>query len=322
MANVIEVDTLKKAYGTVEAVRGISFEVREGEVFGFVGPNGAGKTTTIKMLSTLLDPSSGRATVAGFDVVKRRAEVRDSIGVVFQDTTLDDQLTAMENLTFHGLLYGLSSRQVKERSKPLMELAGLGERMHSLVKTYSGGMKRRLELVRGLLHTPRVLFLDEPTVGLDPQSRAQMWGIITQLAKDRSVAVFMTTHYMDEAEYTERMAIMDHGLIQALDTPEALKRQIGQDIVIVESASPPTSPGLLEKAGADVRGEAPRFEIRLSEADAKLPQLMAAFGAGVTRVEVKHPSLDTVFLELTGREIREEEPEPMAHRWMMRGRRA
>ncbi|MCL6522066.1 MAG: ATP-binding cassette domain-containing protein [Firmicutes bacterium] len=320
-ADVIAVEGLEKRYGGVEAVRGVSFAVREGELFAFLGPNGAGKTTTIQILATLLEPSGGRATVAGHDVVRERARVRQAIGIVFQEPTLDDRLTAMENLVFHGLLYGLSAGQVRERAAPLLRLAGLEERAGDRVRTYSGGMRRRLELVRGLIHTPRVLFLDEPTVGLDPQSRAQMWELIRELPQKYGVTVFMTTHYLDEAEYAERVAIMDHGRIVALDTPEALKRQVASDRILVEAAAPPADPGWAEALGVEVRGSAPRFEIRCREADRLLPRVVEAFGPGVRRVEVRRPTLETVFLELTGRELRDEGPAQPARRGMGRWHR-
>ncbi|MDI3316879.1 MAG: ATP-binding cassette domain-containing protein [Bacillota bacterium] len=319
MGDVIEVERLERRYGAVEAVRGVSFTVRAREIFAFLGPNGAGKTTTIKMLATLLDPSGGRATVAGHDVVRERARVREAIGIVFQDPTLDDQLTAMENLVFHGLLYGLSERQVRERALPLLRLSGLEERAQSLVRTFSGGMKRRLELVRGLIHTPEVLFLDEPTVGLDPQSRAQMWELVRGLARDGGVTVFMTTHYMDEAEVADRIAIMDDGRIVALDTPDGLKRQVGSDIILVEADEPPADPHWAEGLGVELRGGAPRFEVRCQGADRVLPRVVEAF-TGVRRVEVRRPTLDTVFLTLTGREIREEPPEDPRRRRARWGR--
>ncbi|MDI3298078.1 MAG: ATP-binding cassette domain-containing protein [Bacillota bacterium] len=317
-ADVIAVEQLEKRYGPVEAVRGVTFTVRAEEVFAFLGPNGAGKTTTIKILATLLDPSGGRASVAGHDVVRERGRVREAIGIVFQDPTLDERLTAMENLIFHGLLYGLSARQVRERAEPLLRLAGLEERAQSLVRTYSGGMKRRLELVRGLIHTPRVLFLDEPTVGLDPQSRAQMWQLIRELPRNYGVTVFMTTHYMDEAEYADRIAIMDHGRIVALDTPDGLKRQVASDIIVVEADAPPAEPGWADGLDLELRGSVPRFEIRCREADRVLARVVEAFGGGVRRVEVRRPTLDTVFLTLTGREIRDEAPDESPRRRMGR----
>src|SRR5437764_1015243 len=226
---VIEAEGLVKKYGDLEAVAGIDLEVRAGEIFGFVGPNGAGKSTTISMLCTLVRPTGGSARVAGFDVVTEPMQVRRRIGLVFQDTTLDDYLTAAQNLRFHAELYGVPSSVVDERLRTVLEMVGLWERRQGLVKTFSGGMKRRLEIARGLLHSPRVLFLDEPTVGLDPQTRAHIWAYINELRRRETITIFMTTHYMEEAEYCDRIAIIDDGRIVVVDTPEALKASVGKD---------------------------------------------------------------------------------------------
>ena len=215
----VSVEGLVKRYGELEAVRGIDFTVAAGETFGFLGPNGAGKSTTINMLCTLVRPSGGAARVAGHDVVGERDEVRRNIGLVFQDTTLDGYLSAEQNLRLHAELYGVPRDAVTERLRQVMEMVGLWERRASLVMTFSGGMKRRLEIARGLLHSPRVLFLDEPTVGLDPQTRNSIWSYISELKRDEDITIFLTTHYMDEAEYCDRIAIMDRGTIVALDTP-------------------------------------------------------------------------------------------------------
>src|SRR5436853_525860 len=227
----IQVRGLVKDYGEVKAVRGVDFEVATGEVFGFLGPNGAGKTTTINMLCTLAKPTTGWATVAGHDVVADRDDVRRNIGLVFQDTTLDNYLTAEQNLRLHAELYGVPRAVVGPRMRDVMEMVGLWERRKSLVGTFSGGMRRRLEIARGLLHSPRVLFLDEPTVGLDPQTRSSIWGYIGELSQREEITIFLTTHYMDEAEYCDRIAIMDRGRIIVLDTPQALKASVGKDRV-------------------------------------------------------------------------------------------
>ena len=232
---VITVSGLVKRYGDVEAVRGIDFEVAAGEIFGFLGPNGAGKSTTINMLCTLVRPSGGAARVAGHDVVSERDEVRRNIGLVFQDTTLDGYLSAEQNLRLHAELYGVPRELVGERMRQVMEMVGLWERRDSLVNTFSGGMKRRLEIARGLLHSPRVLFLDEPTVGLDPQTRSSIWRYIRELKAREDITIFLTTHYMDEAEYCDRIAIMDQGRIIVLDTPQALKANVGRDRVQIET---------------------------------------------------------------------------------------
>src|SRR5271170_338004 len=226
---------LGKRFGELEAVRGIDFEVAPGETFGFLGPNGAGKSTTINMLCTLVRPTSGHAFVAGHDVVRERDDVRRNIGLVFQDTTLDGYLTAEQNLRLHAELYGVPRELVQPRMRQVLEMVGLWERRDGLVNTFSGGMKRRLEIGRGLLHSPRVLFLDEPTVGLDPQTRSSIWAYIRELKRQEDITIFLTTHYMDEAENCDRIAIMDHGDIIVLDTPEALKASVGKDRVQIQT---------------------------------------------------------------------------------------
>src|SRR6202051_2175302 len=235
-APAVVVRGLEKRYGDVQAVRGIDFEVAAGETFGFLGPNGAGKSTTIKILCTLADPTSGTARVAGHDVVKERDTVRRNIGLVFQDTTLDHYLTGGQNLRFHADLYGVPKAACAPRSRQVLEMVGLWERRGSVVATYSGGMQRRLEIARGLLHAPRVLFLDEPTVGLDPQTRVSIWAYINELKQREDITIFLTTHYMDEAENCDRIAIIDHGNIVAIDTPENLKASIGKDRVQISTA--------------------------------------------------------------------------------------
>src|SRR6201991_240693 len=214
----ISVKDLRKRFGDFEAVKGVNFEVETGEVFGFLGPNGAGKTTTINMLCTLTKPSDGSAEVAGYDVVTARDDVRRHIGLVFQDQTLDGYLTAEQNLRLHAELYGIESALVPPRMEQVMRMVGLWDRKDSTVNTFSGGMRRRLEIARGLMHSPRVLFLDEPTIGLDPQTRSSIWRYIGELKDREEITIFMTTHYMDEAEFCDRIAIMDQGQIVALDT--------------------------------------------------------------------------------------------------------
>jgi len=211
----IVVDNLTKRYGTTEAVRGISFSVAAGEIFGFLGPNGAGKSTTISMLCTLVRPSAGHARVAGADIVEDREAVRGQIGLVFQDQTLDEYLTAEENLRFHGELYGVPKVELGGRIREILEMVELWDRRDDVVQNFSGGMRRRLEIARGLLHSPRVLFLDEPTVGLDPQTRAAIWTYIETLHRAEQITILLTTHYMDEAEHCDRIAIIDHGQMAA-----------------------------------------------------------------------------------------------------------
>ena len=231
----ISVTDLVKTFGEVRAVRGINFEVATGEVFGFLGPNGAGKSTTINMLCTLTKPSAGSARVAGHDVLTERDDVRRHIGLVFQDPTLDNYLTAAQNLQLHAELYGVASDLVKPRMQQVMAMVGLWDRKDGTVGTFSGGMRRRLEIARGLMHSPRVLFLDEPTIGLDPQTRRSIWNYIQELQEREEITIFMTTHYMDEAEWCDRIAIMDHGEIVALDTPAALKAGVGTDRVTIHT---------------------------------------------------------------------------------------
>jgi len=226
MPNIIEVKNLKKQFGDFVAVGGISFEVKEGEIFAFLGPNGAGKSTTIKMLTTLLNPTSGDIQLNGSNPISNPNAVRHSFGIVFQDPSLDDELTAWENLEFHGVLYNIERKLRRKRIEELMNFVELWDRKDNLVKEFSGGMKRRLEIARGLLHHPKVLFLDEPTLGLDPQTRNHMWAYLQELNKSEGITVFFTTHYMEEAEkIAQRIAIIDHGKIIATGTSEELKAQ-------------------------------------------------------------------------------------------------
>ena len=233
--NLVKTFKVKKI-GDVEAVKGIDLEVRRGEIFGFLGPNGAGKSTTINILCTLLRPTAGTATVAGFDVYERPDQVRAHIGLVFQDPSLDQNLTARENLQFHAFIYNVPAAERAQRIQEVLEMVELVERAESVVSTFSGGMRRRLEIARGMLHTPEVLFLDEPTIGLDPQTRRHIWEYLRKLREEHGVTLFMTTHYMDEAEECDRIAIIDDGKIVAQGTPTELKRLVGGDIVTVTTA--------------------------------------------------------------------------------------
>jgi ABC-2 type transport system ATP-binding protein len=227
---MIKVENLVRNFGDVTAVDDVSFEVAAGEIFAFLGPNGAGKTTTIKMLTTLLRPTSGKIEVDGLDVASNSNEVRKRFGIVFQDPSLDQELTAFENMDLHGVLYHVPRKIRHERTEELLKLFELWERKDDYVKTFSGGMKRRLEIARGLLHTPKILFLDEPTLGLDPQSRNQLWTTVKNLNETENVTVFLTTHYMDEAErVADRLAVIDHGKIVAMGSPDELKEQTSTD---------------------------------------------------------------------------------------------
>ena len=226
MTPIIEVQDLTKTFGEIKAVKGISFQVEAGEIFAFLGPNGAGKTTTIKMLTTLLKPTSGSMKLNGFDPAHNQADVRSSFGIVFQDPSLDDELTAEENLELHGVLYQVPKELRRKRMAQLLEIVGLADRKKDLVKHFSGGMKRRLEIARGLLHHPKILFLDEPTIGLDPQTRNHLWSYVQELNKSEGITVFLTTHYMEEADkVASRIAVIDHGTIIAVGTSEQLKTQ-------------------------------------------------------------------------------------------------
>ncbi len=310
----IEVFDLQKSYGEVEAVRGVSFEVAAGEVFGFLGPNGAGKTTTINMLCTLARPTAGSARVAGHDVVRERDDVRRHIGLVFQDPTLDGYLTAEQNLRLHAELYGVDSALVPDRMRQVLEMVGLWERRDATVMTFSGGMRRRLEIARGFLHSPRVLFLDEPTIGLDPQTRSSIWSYIAQLQEREEITIFMTTHYMDEAEFCDRIAIMDQGQIVALDTPEALKAQVGADRVRIQT----------EDDDAAIAALAAHFDVEATMSEGAVtffvpsgeefvPRLFGELAIGIRSVSVSRPTLDDVFMSHTGTTIRDAEESGNKH---------
>ena len=304
----VSVNGLVKRYDEVEAVRGIDLEVRAGETFGFLGPNGAGKSTTINMLCTLVRPSAGSASVAGHDVVAERDQVRRNIGLVFQDTTLDGYLTAEQNLRLHAELYGVPRDVVGERLRQVMEMVGLWERRSSLVNTFSGGMKRRLEIARGLLHSPRVLFLDEPTVGLDPQTRSSIWGYIRELKAREDITIFLTTHYMDEAEHCDRIAIIDHGKIIVIDTPEALKASVGKDRVQIQTPDDDAAiAALAERFGIDAVLAEGAVTFAVSEGEHFVPRLFAELGQTISSVNVSRPSLDDVFMSYTGTTIRDAE---------------
>jgi ABC-2 type transport system ATP-binding protein len=303
---VIAVQGLGKDFGSFTAVAAIDFDVRRREIFGFLGPNGAGKTTTINMLATLLRPTRGRAELAGHDVVAQPNQVRQSIGMVFQDPSLDDRLTADENLQFHAMIYNVPTRLRKERADQVLEIVGLTDRRTSLVRTFSGGMKRRLEIARGLLHHPAVLFLDEPTAGLDPQTRNAIWGHVRRLRDQVGITVFMTTHYMEEAENCDRIAVIDHGKIQALDTPAALKRLIGGDVLIV-TGDAALKDDMAAKYSVKVQEVGGEFHFQVEHGAEFVPRVVTDFGGRIKSIQVKQPSLDDVFLHLTGRAIRDEE---------------
>jgi ABC-2 type transport system ATP-binding protein len=305
---VVSVRGLAKRYGDVEAVAGIDFDVMGGETFGFLGPNGAGKSTTINMLCTLVTPTGGSATVAGHDVVTRRHQVRRNIGLVFQDTTLDSYLTAERNLEFHAELYGVPKAVVGDRIHQVLDMVGLWERRGSLVRTFSGGMQRRLEIARGLLHSPRVLFLDEPTVGLDPQTRSSIWDYINDLKRREEITIFLTTHYMDEAEHCDRIAIIDNGRIVVVDSPDVLKANVGKDRVQLQTAADGAAiEALKERFGIAAAIHEGAVTFAVPGGEQFVPRLFAELGVPIRSVSVARPSLDDVFMSYTGTTIRDAE---------------
>ena len=308
----IRVEGLTKVFGTLVAVDHISFEVADGEIFGLLGPNGAGKTTTISMLTTLLTPTEGTAEVAGADIVRARDRVREQIGVVFQEPALDTNLTGRENLDFHARMYGIGRTEREERIRAVLALVELSDRADALVAEYSGGMKRRLEIARGLIQHPRILFLDEPTLGLDAQTRRHIWEYIRTLNRERGVTVILTTHYMEEADHLcDRVAIIDRGRIAVLDTPEKLKEALGGDAITL-SVDGDAEPLLKALAGlpwvkqAGVASGA--ITLTVEQGERHIPALIAAAGSAgvaVTAVNLRKPSLEDVFIQVTGRSIRE-----------------
>ncbi len=304
----VSVTGLEKNYGELQAVRGIDLQIESGETFGFLGPNGAGKSTTISMLCTLVTPMGGSAQVAGYDVVRQRADVRRNIGLVFQDTTLDSYLSAERNLRLHAELYGIPRAFVDARLRQVMDMVGLWDRRSSKVATFSGGMKRRLEIARGLMHSPRVLFLDEPTVGLDPQTRSSIWAYIRELKQAEDITIFLTTHYMDEAEYCDRIAIMDHGQIIALDTPAALKASVGKDRVQIQTDDDAAAIAALDaEFGLSAKVVEGAVTFAVESGEHFVPKLFADFSLPIRSVNVSRPTLDDVFMSYTGSTIRDAE---------------
>src|SRR3989344_281367 len=306
---VIETRDLTKKFKNLVAVDNLNLQVSEGAIFGLLGPNGAGKTTTLLMLTTLRNPTSGSAKVNGFDVVKQPSKVRNSIGIVFQDPSSDDILTGYENLKLHGMLYGMPAKLREDRIKEVLELVDLTDRKDDLVKKYSGGMRRRLELARGLMHHPKILFLDEPTLGLDPQSRDHIWTYIEKLAKEEKITIIITTHYMEEADkLCDRIAIIDSGKIVVLNSPSNLKKTIGGDIVTLKTKDPNIEK--LKKLRFVKKVEIKNHTITLTVTNASehLPEILKNIGK-VESVEVHSPTLDDVFIHYTGKEIREDSPE-------------
>ncbi|MFC2047948.1 ATP-binding cassette domain-containing protein [Chloroflexota bacterium] len=306
--SIIRVENLVKKFGTLVAVNDISFSVEPGEIFGFLGPNGAGKTTTINILCTLSKPTSGRAIINDLDVVRQQSQVRQSIGLVFQDPSLDEQLSGLQNMRFHALVYNIPASVREIRIEEMLKMVELSEKRNNQVRTYSGGMKRRLEIARGLLHHPKVLFLDEPTLGLDPQTRNRIWEYILELRRREGTTIFLTTHYMDEAENADRIAVIDHGKIVAINTPEGLKNMVSKDIISVTTDDDKRADeeiALRYQVKARHTSDGLTFEVASGEKF--LPAFIKEFGTKILSVSLRRPSLDDAFLKLTGREIRQEE---------------
>jgi ABC-2 type transport system ATP-binding protein len=310
MTNVIETFKLTKSFNGLTAVDALDISVESGEIFALLGPNGAGKTTTISMLCTILKPTSGTAKVNGFDIVKEAMQVRKSIGIVFQDPSIDDRLTGRENLFMHANLYGVPASEQKNRIDSVLKLVELEDRADDLMRTYSGGMRRRLELARGLIHYPKVLFLDEPTIGLDPQTRDHVWKYIRELKETHDITVVLTTHYMDEADrLSDRIAIMDYGKVITLDTPSKLKDTLEGDVVIIKANNPDAVVSLVtEKMGLPhthvVNGT---VEVTVKNGKSMLPRIVDAATQNkifIESIALREPNLEDVFLHYTGRTIR------------------
>ncbi len=304
---IIETKNLAKKFKHFLAVNNLNFSVEESEIFGFLGPNGAGKTTTIGMLCTLLKPSSGEAYVNGYNIVSEEAKVRQSIGIIFQDPSLDERLTAWENLKFHSLIYGIKKELIAARAQEVLDLIGLSEWRNEIVRNFSGGMKRRLEIARGLLHYPKVLFLDEPTLGLDPQTRRHIWDYLLELREKKKITIFLTTHYLDEAENCDRIAVIDFGQIIALDTPQGLRKLLPEDTILLKTVDDEkTKTEIEEKYKVAVSPNNGGISFSVKNGEEFIPQLIKNLSVPVKSVNLKRATLDDIFLKLTGREIREE----------------
>ena len=307
--HIIETKNLTKKYNGLNAVDNLNIQIEEGEIFGLLGPNGAGKTTTLLMLTTLKPPTSGTATINNFDIIKQPDKVRKSIGIVFQDPSSDEILTGYENLKLHGWLYDMPHELREQRIEEVLKLVDLTDRKNDLVKKYSGGMRRRLELARGLMHHPKILFLDEPTLGLDPQSREYIWEYIDKLAKKEHITVILTTHYMDEADkLCDRLAIIDRGKIVILGSPKKLKKDLGGDIIRLKANN--LEIAQLQKLNYIKKITSCDGEICLTVEDANtyLQEILTVTGK-VDSVEIRSPTLDDVFLYYTGRGMRDSSPE-------------
>ncbi|NMB92070.1 MAG: ATP-binding cassette domain-containing protein [Parcubacteria group bacterium] len=307
MEEIIQVENLRKKYGAIKAVDGISFTVKRGEIFGFLGPNGAGKTTTINILCTLNQPSSGVVYINNYNVVAHPDKVRSFIGLVFQDVTLDDHLTAEENLYLHAMLYGISRKDFTQRKIEVLKICELWDWRKHKVHDFSGGMKRRLEIARSLIAQPKILFLDEPTIGLDPQTRKKVWDYIFNIRKKKDITIFLTTQYLNEAESCDRVAIIDHGKIIASDTPENLKKMVGGDIITIKTEDNDSAEEEFHQKFPqyNIKKIGKELKIEIDKGNEFLPVLVENLNAKIISMELRRPTLEDVFLELTGRQIRE-----------------
>ena len=329
MDPIIETFAITKKYGSNTAVDAVDLVVERGEVFGLLGPNGAGKTTMLSMLCTIRKPTSGTATVNGYDIIRQDSLVRRSIGIVFQDPSVDADMTALENLRMHADLYGVPVSEQKARIEEVLELVGLEEKADAFVSTYSGGMRRRLEIARGLLHYPKVLFLDEPTIGLDPQSREHIWDYIRNLKKREDMTIILTTHYMEEADrLCDRVAIVDRGRIVALDSPRDLKKGLGGDTIVFGTSDGPALRDLLlqSRMAESVQIRNGEITAAVGNAGVLLPRIVeAAAGAGIhiEYIHLSHPDMNDVFMHYTGKDLRQEQAgEQFGRMAMMKRRRA
>jgi ABC-2 type transport system ATP-binding protein len=303
ISNIIEVKNFTKRYDSFVAVDNISFNVEKGTVFGFLGPNGAGKSTTINTLCTIVDKTEGSLKINGHDVTEQKSQVRNDIGIVFQESTLDGRLTVEENLKLHCDFYNVPKNEVRERIAFVLELVDLQEWRKAPVNSLSGGMKRRVEIARGLVHYPKVLFLDEPTTGLDPQTRVNTWDYINKLQKQKNITIFLTTHYMDEAEICSKVAIIDHGKIVAFDTPYNLKKQYTSTVMKIKTCENEGLAQHLKDHSTKYKFEDDLFTVYSSELNESL-EIISKFKAYISDVEINKGTLNDVFLVITGKEIR------------------
>lgn len=329
MPSILETTNLTRKFGSHTAVNNVSLTIEKGEVFGLLGPNGAGKTTLLSMLCTILKPTAGTASINGYDIIREHSEVRRSIGIVFQDPSVDTDMTSRENLQMHADLYGVPVKEQKERIRAVLTLVGLSERADDFMNTFSGGMRRRLEIARGLLHYPRVLFLDEPTIGLDPRSREHIWDYIRELRKREDMTIILTTHYMEEADrLCDRVAIIDRGSIVALDTPAALKQTVGGDTITMRSDNAQLLSDLIitENIGEFISIQQNELKISVRDGHLALPRIVeSAVNAHVSieHIAITHPDMNDVFIHYTGKDlVRDEGPERTGRIAMMKRRRA